>query len=45
MRQKSGPEKQPPEDAIRDIPRATRDTFQLKRKSASYWKGSGRGRA
>ena len=39
MRQKSGPEKQPPEDAIRDIRRATRRTFQLKRRSASSWKG------
>ena len=34
MRQKSGPEKQPAEDAIRDIRRATRRTFQLKGRSA-----------
>ena len=39
MRQKSGPEKQPAEDAIRDIRRATRRHFQLKRRSASSWKG------
>ena len=31
--------KQPAEDAIRDIRRATRRTSQLKRRSASYWKG------
>ena len=39
MRQKSGPEKQPAEDAIRDIRRATRRHFSAERRSASYWKG------
>jgi hypothetical protein len=39
MRQKSGPEKQPAEDAIRDIRARPVDTFQLKRRSASSWKG------
>ena len=44
MRQNCGPEKQPAEDAIRDIRRATRrQLFQLKRKSASSWKGCGGG--
>ena len=39
MRQKSGPEKQPAEDAIREIGARPVDTFQLKRRSASSWKG------
>ena len=39
MRQKSGPEKQPAEDAIRSIGARHVDTFQLKRRFASYWKG------
>jgi hypothetical protein len=39
MRQKSGPEKQPAEDAIRDIRRATRRHFSAEEKIRSYWKG------
>ena len=39
MRQNCVPEKQPAEDAIRDIRARPVHTFQLKRRSASYWKG------
>ena len=40
MRQKSGPEKQPAEDAIRDISGARpADTFQLKRRSGVVLEG------
>jgi len=39
MRQKSRPEKQPEEDAIRTFGARRVDTSQLKRRSASYWKG------
>ena len=45
MRQKSGPEKQPAEDAIRDIRRATRRHFSAEEKIPSYWKGCGGRRA
>ena len=45
MRQKSGPEKQPAEDAIRTSDGRRVDTFQLKRRSASYWKGCAARRA
>ena len=39
MRQKSTPEKQPAEDAIRDIRRAARRHFSAEEKIASSWKG------
>src|SRR6202044_2724426 len=39
MRQKSWPEKQPAEDAIRDIRRATRRHFSAEEKIRTYWKG------
>src|ERR1700727_2155629 len=43
MRQKSWPEKQPAEDAIRDIRRATRRHFSAEEKIRTYWKGCGGG--
>ena len=39
MRQKSGPEKQPAEDAIRDIRRATRRHFSAEEKIAVVLEG------
>ena len=45
MRQKSWPEKQPAEDAIRDIRRATRRHFSAEEKIRTYWKGCGGRRA
>jgi transposase len=39
MRQKSGPEKQPAEDAIRDIRRATRRHFSAEEKIRIVLKG------
>ena len=45
MIQKPGPEKQPAEDAIRDIGARRVDMFQLKRRSVSCWKGCAARRA
>ena len=39
MRQKSGPEKQPAEDAIRDIRRATRRHFSAEEKIRNVLEG------
>jgi transposase len=41
MRQKSGPEKQPAEDAIRDIRRATRRPFSAEEKIRVALEGLG----
>ena len=45
MRQKSGPEKQPAEDAIRDIRRATRRHFSAEEKIRIVLEGLGGRRA
>jgi len=39
MKQKSGPDKAPAEQVLKDIRRQTRRQYSLKRRSASCWKG------
>ena len=45
MRQKSGPEKAPAEQVVKDIRRATRRQFSAKRRSVSCWKACAARRA